>query len=148
MEFCFCLFSNFSLVFTFRTVSLMLNVCGSAWKFTGMVSVCVCALHVWCMYVTNWPFCLSALVNWSPGETFDRQASIRRSLINTDTLVRRPKKVKRRKTISGVPDSVQEELGMVWLCQLSVLLLLPQRFPFRWPCSHPHVVYSCHHYIA
>ncbi|XP_005160821.1 NHS-like protein 1 isoform X1 [Danio rerio] len=45
------------------------------------------------------------------GETFDRQASIRRSLINTDTLVRRPKKVKRRKTISGVPDSVQQELA-------------------------------------
>ncbi|KAL1253782.1 hypothetical protein QQF64_016011 [Cirrhinus molitorella] len=45
------------------------------------------------------------------GETFDRQASIRRSLINTDTLVRRPKKVKRRKTISGVPDSVQLELA-------------------------------------
>uniref|UniRef100_A0A673LVT8 NHS-like protein 1 n=1 Tax=Sinocyclocheilus rhinocerous TaxID=307959 RepID=A0A673LVT8_9TELE len=44
------------------------------------------------------------------GETFDRQASIRRSIINTDTLVRRPKKVKRRKTISGVPDSVQQEL--------------------------------------
>ncbi|TRY96411.1 hypothetical protein DNTS_033280 [Danionella cerebrum] len=44
------------------------------------------------------------------GETFDRQASIRRSLINTDTLVRRSKKVKRRKTISGVPDSVQLEL--------------------------------------
>ncbi|XP_026088556.1 NHS-like protein 1 isoform X2 [Carassius auratus] len=46
------------------------------------------------------------------GETFDRQASIRRSLINTDTLVRRPKKVKRRKTISGVPDSVQQELAV------------------------------------
>lgn len=45
------------------------------------------------------------------GETFDRQASTRRSLINTDTLVRRPKKVKRRKTISGVPDSVQQELA-------------------------------------
>ncbi|XP_051511056.1 NHS-like protein 1 isoform X3 [Myxocyprinus asiaticus] len=45
------------------------------------------------------------------GETFDRQASIRRSLINTDTLTHRPKKVKRRKTISGVPDSVQRELA-------------------------------------
>ncbi|XP_051952258.1 NHS-like protein 1 isoform X1 [Xyrauchen texanus] len=44
------------------------------------------------------------------GETFDRQASIRRSLINTDTLARRPKKVKRRKTISGMPDSIQQEL--------------------------------------
>ncbi|XP_022541835.2 NHS-like protein 1 isoform X2 [Astyanax mexicanus] len=45
------------------------------------------------------------------GETFDRQASVRRSLINTDTLVRRPKKVKRRKTISGLPDNLQQELA-------------------------------------
>uniref|UniRef100_A0A8D2GW60 Uncharacterized protein n=1 Tax=Urocitellus parryii TaxID=9999 RepID=A0A8D2GW60_UROPR len=46
------------------------------------------------------------------GENFDRQASLRRSLIYTDTLVRRPKKVKRRKTITGVPDNIQKELGM------------------------------------
>ncbi|XP_066549897.1 NHS-like protein 1 isoform X2 [Amia ocellicauda] len=45
------------------------------------------------------------------GETFDRQASIRRSLVNTDTVVRRPKKVKRRKTITGVPDNIQKELA-------------------------------------
>ncbi|KAM4866524.1 NHS-like protein 1 isoform 3-T3 [Thomomys bottae] len=45
------------------------------------------------------------------GETFDRQASLRRSLIYTDTLVRRPKKVKRRKTITGVPDSIRKELA-------------------------------------
>ncbi|KAM7135842.1 NHS-like protein 1 isoform 2-T2 [Molossus nigricans] len=45
------------------------------------------------------------------GENFDRQASLRRSLIYTDTLVRRPKKVKRRKTISGVPDNIQKELA-------------------------------------
>ncbi|XP_046878252.1 NHS-like protein 1 isoform X2 [Hypomesus transpacificus] len=45
------------------------------------------------------------------GATFDRQASIRRSLINTDTISRRPKKVKRRKTISGVPDNVNQELA-------------------------------------
>ncbi|KAH0622341.1 hypothetical protein JD844_024555 [Phrynosoma platyrhinos] len=44
------------------------------------------------------------------GENFDRQASIRRSLIYTDTVVRRPKKVKRRKTITGVPDNIQREL--------------------------------------
>uniref|UniRef100_G3TMR6 NHS like 1 n=1 Tax=Loxodonta africana TaxID=9785 RepID=G3TMR6_LOXAF len=44
------------------------------------------------------------------GENFDRQASLRRSLIYTDTLVRRPKKVKRRKTITGVPDNIQKEL--------------------------------------
>lgn len=46
------------------------------------------------------------------GENFDRQASLRQSLIYTDTLVRRPKKVKRRKTITGVPDNIQKELGM------------------------------------
>ncbi|XP_006885064.1 PREDICTED: NHS-like protein 1 [Elephantulus edwardii] len=45
------------------------------------------------------------------GENFDRQASLRRSLIYTDTLVRRPKKVKRRKTITGIPDSIQKELA-------------------------------------
>ncbi|XP_069345018.1 NHS-like protein 1 isoform X2 [Eulemur rufifrons] len=45
------------------------------------------------------------------GENFDRQASLRRSLIYTDTLVRRPKKVKRRKTITGVPDNIQKELA-------------------------------------
>lgn len=47
-----------------------------------------------------------------PGAVFDRQASIRRSLINTDTVSRRPKKVKRRKTISGLPDNINLELGM------------------------------------
>ncbi|KAI1897251.1 hypothetical protein AGOR_G00081390 [Albula goreensis] len=46
------------------------------------------------------------------GETFDRQASIRRSLVNTDTVVRRSKKVKRRKTITGVPDNIQKELAL------------------------------------
>ncbi|CAN8203945.1 unnamed protein product [Coccothraustes coccothraustes] len=46
------------------------------------------------------------------GENFDRQASIRRSLIYTDTVVRRPKKVKRRKTISGIPDTIQKELAV------------------------------------
>ncbi|XP_036759570.2 NHS-like protein 1 isoform X2 [Manis pentadactyla] len=45
------------------------------------------------------------------GENFDRQASLRRSLIYTDTLVRRPKKVKRRKTITGVLDNIQKELA-------------------------------------
>ncbi|XP_076833828.1 NHS-like protein 1 isoform X3 [Brachyhypopomus gauderio] len=45
------------------------------------------------------------------GENFDRQASFRRTLINTDTLIRRSKKVKRRKTITGVPDNIQRELA-------------------------------------
>ncbi|XP_069831116.1 NHS-like protein 1 isoform X2 [Dendropsophus ebraccatus] len=47
------------------------------------------------------------------GENFDRQADFRRSLIHTDTVVRRPKKVKRRKTITGVPDNIQKELASV-----------------------------------
>ncbi|XP_007239317.3 NHS-like protein 1 isoform X2 [Astyanax mexicanus] len=45
------------------------------------------------------------------GESFDRQASFRRTLSNTDTVIRRSKKVKRRKTITGVPDDVQSELA-------------------------------------
>lgn len=45
------------------------------------------------------------------GAVFDRQASVRRSLINTDTVSRRPKKVKRRKTISGLPDNINLELA-------------------------------------
>ncbi|XP_071335344.1 NHS-like protein 1 isoform X4 [Trachinotus anak] len=45
------------------------------------------------------------------GAVFDRQASIRRSLINTDTVSRRPKKVKRRKTISGLPDNINWEIA-------------------------------------
>lgn len=57
------------------------------------------------------------------GENFDRQASLRRSLIYTDTLVRRPKKVKRRKTITGVPDNIQKELGMAH----QNCILLPSR---------------------
>ncbi|KAG8582903.1 hypothetical protein GDO81_008220 [Engystomops pustulosus] len=47
------------------------------------------------------------------GENFDRQANFRRSLIHTDTVVRRPKNVIRRKTITGVPDNIQKELASV-----------------------------------
>lgn len=71
----------------------------SFWK-KCMVSACL-KITLLCL------FCCSAL-----GENFDRQASLRRSLIYTDTLVRRPKKVKRRKTITGVLDNIQKELGM------------------------------------
>ncbi|XP_061559846.1 NHS-like protein 1 isoform X3 [Phycodurus eques] len=45
------------------------------------------------------------------GAVFDRQASVRRSLVNADAVSRRPKKVKRRKTISGLPDDVDLELA-------------------------------------
>ncbi|XP_030642474.1 NHS-like protein 1 [Chanos chanos] len=45
------------------------------------------------------------------GENFDRQASFRRSMANTDTVIRRSKRVKRRKTITGMPDNIQRELA-------------------------------------
>ncbi|TRY59663.1 hypothetical protein DNTS_027404 [Danionella cerebrum] len=45
------------------------------------------------------------------GENFDRQASFRRSVANTDTIIRRPKRVQRRKTITGVPDNIQTEIA-------------------------------------
>ncbi|KAJ8398083.1 hypothetical protein AAFF_G00431600 [Aldrovandia affinis] len=43
------------------------------------------------------------------GETFDRQASARRSIVTTDTMVRWPKKIRRTQTITGVPHDIQEE---------------------------------------
>ncbi|KAK3563369.1 hypothetical protein QTP86_021847 [Hemibagrus guttatus] len=48
------------------------------------------------------------------GENFDRQASFRRTIINTDTIIRRSKRVKRRKTITGVPDNIKRELDAVF----------------------------------
>uniref|UniRef100_A0A9L0RC91 Uncharacterized protein n=1 Tax=Equus caballus TaxID=9796 RepID=A0A9L0RC91_HORSE len=76
------------------------------------------------------------------GENFDRQASLRRSLIYTDTLVRRPKKVKRRKTITGVPDNIQKELGMAHQNR-NLLPLVAAQHPYanlhcvlvKWMCS-------------
>lgn len=74
------------------------------------------------------PVCPPALLSPSrlPGAVFDRQASIRRSLINTDTVSRRPKKVKRRKTISGLPDNFNMELGMDHCRGLHVALYCPR----------------------
>ncbi|XP_016140506.1 NHS-like protein 1 isoform X4 [Sinocyclocheilus grahami] len=43
------------------------------------------------------------------GENFDRQASFRRSAANTDTIIRKPKRVQRRKTITGVTELANEE---------------------------------------
>uniref|UniRef100_A0A1A8SA96 RING-type E3 ubiquitin transferase n=1 Tax=Nothobranchius rachovii TaxID=451742 RepID=A0A1A8SA96_9TELE len=40
------------------------------------------------------------------GESFDRQASFRRTLSNSDSLSRRPRKLSRRKTGSEIPDDV------------------------------------------
>ncbi|XP_078086764.1 NHS-like protein 1 [Mustelus asterias] len=45
------------------------------------------------------------------GQSFDRQAGTRRSLVRSDTALRRPTRIKRRKTITGLPDTIQKELG-------------------------------------
>ncbi|XP_048457018.1 NHS-like protein 1 isoform X2 [Rhincodon typus] len=45
------------------------------------------------------------------GESFDRQAGTRRSLVRSDAALRRATRIKRRKTITGLPDTVQKELG-------------------------------------
>ncbi|XP_071238469.1 NHS-like protein 1 [Salvelinus alpinus] len=45
------------------------------------------------------------------GEGFERQASFRRALVNTDTLIRQPRnKLTRRKTIAGIPGDVTRDL--------------------------------------
>uniref|UniRef100_A0A8K9X5T9 Uncharacterized protein n=1 Tax=Oncorhynchus mykiss TaxID=8022 RepID=A0A8K9X5T9_ONCMY len=45
------------------------------------------------------------------GEGFERQASFRRALANTDTLIRQPRnKLTRRKTIAGIPDDITRDL--------------------------------------
>ncbi|XP_029941980.1 NHS-like protein 1 isoform X2 [Salarias fasciatus] len=41
------------------------------------------------------------------GESFDRQASFRRSIASTDSLTRRPRNLSRRKTVTGLPDDVR-----------------------------------------
>ncbi|XP_062912532.1 NHS-like protein 1 isoform X2 [Mobula hypostoma] len=45
------------------------------------------------------------------GESFDRQASCRRSLVHSNSPLRRTTKIKRRRTITGLPEAVQKELG-------------------------------------
>ena len=91
------------------------------------VCVCVCVFLRVCVSVRS----LLLLPSRPLGEVFDRQASVRRSLINTDTVSRRPKKVKRRKTISGLPDNFALDLGMdLWrACVLGLPLALPLSVP-------------------
>ncbi len=63
----------------------------------------------------------------SLGENFDRQASFRCSASNTDTIIRRPKRVQRRKTITGVPDKIQTELGVIPIhCCYHIQYIVPR----------------------
>lgn len=50
------------------------------------------------------------------GESFDRQASVRRVVSNTDSLSRRPRNLSRRKTVAGIPDDVGRKLGTSCTC--------------------------------
>lgn len=46
------------------------------------------------------------------GESFDRQASFRKVVSNTDSLPRRPHNPNRRRTVAGIPDDVSREPGI------------------------------------
>lgn len=46
------------------------------------------------------------------GESFDRQASFRRVVSNTDSLSRRSRNLSRRKTVTGIPGDVNRKLGI------------------------------------
>uniref|UniRef100_A0A4W6CPG4 Uncharacterized protein n=1 Tax=Lates calcarifer TaxID=8187 RepID=A0A4W6CPG4_LATCA len=48
----------------------------------------------------------------SSGESFDRQASFRRTASNIDSLSRRPRNLSRRKTVTGIPYDVTQKLGI------------------------------------
>ncbi|XP_032881863.1 NHS-like protein 1 isoform X2 [Amblyraja radiata] len=62
------------------------------------------------------------------GVNFDRQAGNRRSLVHSDTPLRRPTKIKRRKTITGLPEAVQKELGTVQTPARGTSSILPTHF--------------------
>ncbi|TKS66673.1 Nance-Horan syndrome protein [Collichthys lucidus] len=57
------------------------------------------------------------------GASFDRQASFRRVVSNTDSLSRRPRNLSRRKTVTGIPDDAGLKLDSP-----SVSLVLPGQF--------------------
>uniref|UniRef100_A0A672Z677 Uncharacterized protein n=1 Tax=Sphaeramia orbicularis TaxID=375764 RepID=A0A672Z677_9TELE len=52
------------------------------------------------------------MLDSSHRESFDRQASFRRTLSNCDSLSRRPRNLSRRKTVTGIPEDVSRKLGM------------------------------------
>ncbi|GLD74315.1 NHS-like protein 1, partial [Lates japonicus] len=57
------------------------------------------------------------------GESFDRQASFRRTASNVDSLSRRPRNLSRRKTVTGIPYDVTQKLD-----SSSVSLVLPGQY--------------------
>lgn len=69
------------------------------------------------------------------GVGFDREASVRCSLVHSQSVLQRRRKLRRRKTISGIPRRVQQDLGTLdWLTHAWGSFLL---------CDHLHVVFTC-----
>lgn len=48
----------------------------------------------------------------TPGVGFDREASARCSLVHSQSVLQRRRKLRRRKTITGIPKRVQHDIGM------------------------------------
>lgn len=48
------------------------------------------------------------------GVGFDREASARCSLVHSQSVLQRRRKLRRRKTITGIPKRVQHDMGMLW----------------------------------
>ncbi len=46
------------------------------------------------------------------GVGFDRDASVRCSLVHSQSVLQRRRKLRRRRTVAGVPRQVQQDLGM------------------------------------
>ncbi|KAK2857164.1 hypothetical protein Q5P01_005899 [Channa striata] len=60
------------------------------------------------------------------GESFDRQASLRRTLSRTDSLSRRPRNLTRHKTVTGISDGGQKpDAALVLPSQFSIVGQLP-----------------------
>lgn len=47
------------------------------------------------------------------GVGFDREASARCSLVHSQSVLQRRRKLRRRKTITGIPKRVQQDMGML-----------------------------------
>uniref|UniRef100_A0A665WBR2 Uncharacterized protein n=1 Tax=Echeneis naucrates TaxID=173247 RepID=A0A665WBR2_ECHNA len=57
--------------------------------------------------------------------SFDRQASFRKTFCNNDSLSRRPRKLSRRKTVTGIPGDVNRKAVLhCWSTRPAAALLL------------------------
>lgn len=57
------------------------------------------------------------------GVGFDREASARCSLVHSQSVLQRRRKLRRRKTITGIPKRVQHDIGMEWSTTALVCIL-------------------------